>query len=126
MKSFVISIFTLTLIIGGSVLYSSYIESISEEMLGCGEEIKGLIAEENFSEAYEKISELSEFIERKKPVLASTTDHTDTDEAEKTIAELKAYTAEKQKSAALAKCELMCVLFEHFPKNYALRLENIL
>lgn len=126
MKSFVISIFTALLIVGGSVTYSFYIKNLSAQMCVYGEEIKQLVTDENFADAVSKISELSDFVDKTKPLLASTTDHANIDEIEQTVALLKIYTAQEQRPDALAKCELMNVLFEHLPKSYDLRLENIL
>lgn len=126
MKSFVISVIIAVCIIGGSLMYSFYLNDLSYELNILNNEITELILTENYASASEKISLLSEFAERKKPFLASTTDHNNIDNIEKTVSELKIYTEEKHKADALAKCELLKILFEHLPKNYSLRFENIL
>lgn len=126
MKSLIISIIIAAGIVGGSLAYSEYIDGLSEQLCAYGDDIKELLADEDFPKAAEELSSLSDFIESKKLSLASTTDHNNIDNIERNIAELKAYTAGGQKYDALAKCELLNALFEHLPKNYTVNLENIL
>lgn len=126
MKSFVVSIIIAACIIGGSIAYSVYLDNLSEEMCVCSNEIKELINNEDYNEACRRTEELSGFLEKKKLSLASTMDHGSLDNIEKNIAELRVYALCGQKSDALAKCELLNVLFEHLPKSYRLNLENIL
>ena len=126
MKSLVISVIIAVCIIGGSIFYSEYTDNLSDEMCSYGDKIKSLLSDDNFGEAEKAISELAGFMDKKKPALASTADHCIPDNIEKDIAELMVYTSMKQKSDALAKCELLNVYFEHIPKSYKLKLENIL
>ena len=126
MKSLIVSGVIAVCIIVGSIFYSNYINDLSKEMCNYGNEIKTSIAEENYSKAVDKISLLEAYIDKKKPALASTSDHCIPDSIEKDIAELRVYTSMKQKSDALAKCELLNFHFEHIPKGYKLKLENIL
>lgn len=115
----------MTIIING-IIFSIYIESLSEEMLTYSSEISYLLDKENFDLASKKTNELSDFIEEKKVMLASTTDHSKLDEIEKTLAELVSYIESGKKHDSLAKCEVLDFLFEHFPRDYMLKAENIL
>lgn len=115
----------MTIIING-IIFSIYIEGLSDEMLIYSSEISYLLDEENFDLALKKTNELSDFIEEKKVMLASTTDHNKLDEIEKTLAELASYIESRKKHDSLAKCEVLDFLFEHFPRDYMLKAENIL
>lgn len=126
MKSFVISIFIAICILGGSIAYSDRIGALSEELCVYTYELKELISSENSVQASEKISELAAILDRKKPFLASIADHARLDNIEKSLAELRAFVGEEQKADALAKCELLYVLFKQLPEDYSLKLENIL
>ena len=126
MKSFIFSIIIAAIIVSGSLIYTNYIDGLSEDMCGYNNEIKELIANNEYEKAGEAVNLLSDFIERKKLALASTMDHNNIDSIERNIAELSVYTKEGQKFDALAKCEVLSVLFEHLPKNYNVVLENIL
>lgn len=126
MKSFIISVVIGISIIVGSVLFSMYIENISEEMLVYSEEIKSKLENDNFKIADEKINELSEFIEKNKIALASTMNHENLDKIEETIAELGAYSKSCQRHDALARCETLAFQLEHLPRDYMLKAENVL
>ena len=126
MKSFIISVVIGISIIVGSITFGMYIENMSEEMLDYSGEIKSEIESGDFEIADKKIDELSEFIEEKKIVLASTMNHEKLDKIEETIAELGAYSKSRQWHDALARCEALAFQLEHLPRDYMLKAENIL
>ena len=42
------------------------------------------------------------------------------------LEQMKVYIAEEKRSDALANCKSLSALFLHFPKNYKVKIENIL
>lgn len=126
MKSFVVSLIIAVGIICGSAGYSIYIKDLADELCVIEEEIKELIEEGEAGGAEKEILGLKSLLEDKKVMLASTADHGIIEEIEKTLAELAVYAEGGQRYDALAKCEVLSMLFEHLPKSYGLCLENIL
>lgn len=126
MKSFVASLVLALMIILGSIGYTIYLDNLSEEMCLYNDEIKEFLMNDRYDEAENAARLLSEFIDDKKIALASTMDHNNLDNIERNIAELIAYTGGEQRFDALAKCEVLKIMFEHLPKNYSFKLENIL
>ena len=126
MKTFVVSLMIAAVIITGSICYDIYLKHITKDMNNFNQEIIQAISDDNYEEAEQAIQRLFSFIDEKKIALASTMDHSSIDNIEKNLAELDAYVLGNQKIDALAKCQIMHVLFDHFPKNYTLKLENIL
>ena len=126
MKSFVISIILAACIIGGGIWYAAYLENFSDRLLEQNDEIRLLVSAEKYSDAREAEEVLSKAWESGKNVIASTLDHGNIDDIEKSLAEIKAYTYEEEKADALAKCEVLSVMLEHLPNSCSFRLENIL
>lgn len=126
MKTFLASLMIAAVIVGGSILYSIYLEDMTQDMSDYNQKILNLISEENYDSAKQGVEELTKFIDDRRLALASTMDHNHIDNIERNLAELKAYVSEGQKFDALAKCEILSTLFEHLPKNYSVKLENIL
>ena len=126
MKIFIVSICIFALIVVGGIFFSEYMDGISNELSELNAEVKVLIEKEDFGKASELADDLSKIIDDRKIVLASTIDHQTLDNIERNIAELCSYSESGQRFDALAKCEVLEVLFKHLPKNYAVKVENIL
>lgn len=126
MKSFIISLCIAILIIAGGGVFTGYIDNISKELCRVNTEIKIMLEEEEYEKAANAADALSEKIRESKIILASTIDHQAIDNIERNVAELYSYSKSGQGFDALAKCEVLEVLFEHLPKNYAIKPENIL
>ena len=126
MKSFVISIILAACIIGGGIWYAAYLEDFSDKLLEQNEEIRLLLSKEKYADAREAEEELSRAWESGKNALASTLDHGNIDDIEKSLAEIKAYTDEGAKADTLAKCEVLRIMLEHLPNSCSFKLENIL
>ena len=69
---------------------------------------------------------MADYVDEKKLSLAIIMDHTDLDKIEMGIAELKGYIEGEIKTDALAKCNSLDVMIRHMPKNYKLKIENVL
>lgn len=126
MKSFAASLMLAAVIILASIGYTIYLDNVCEEMTILNERIEESVISEDFDKASDALDGLSEFMDSKKLALAATIDHTVIDNIERNMAELDAYISECQRYDAAAKCSVLKTLFKHLPKNYGLKLENIL
>ena len=126
MKSFITALVIAAVMVAGSIFYSAHLDDLSKEMAKDNEEITRLINEEDYEKAREKVQELSDFVDEKKIALATTMDHADLDKIEINLSELHGYVEGEMKTDSLARCKVLDVLFNHLPKNYKLKLENIL
>ena len=126
MKSFVTALVITAAIVAGSLFYSMHIDDLSQEMEKSNQEIMELLHAGDFEQAEERVQALSDFVDEKKIALATTMDHSELDRIEMNLSELRGYVEGGMKTDALARCEVLDVLFRHLPKNYKLKLENIL
>lgn len=126
MRSFIFSIIIGILLVTGSIIYTNHMEKLSTELIECNDIIYSLIEEENYSEAEKMIESLSMYIENKTVILAATGNHEEIDKIEITIAQLRQFISQKSCADALAFSRALDVQLKHLPKNYRLRLENIL
>ena len=126
MKSLIISLIIGALIVWGSIEYTSGLEKISGQLVSDSQEVRRFIEDENFEEALLGVEEIGFYLEQKRAVMDATGKHNEMDEIEINLAELRTYTENGSKADALAKCASLEFLFEHLPKNFKLRIENIL
>lgn len=126
MRSFITSLIIAALIISGTVFYTHRIEVVSEKLLKDNRTIISSLKEEDFETASALTSDMAEYVNDKKISLAIIMDHTDLDKIESGIAELEGYIDGRIKTDALAKCNTLDVMIRHMPKNYKLKIENIL
>lgn len=126
MKTFLLALAIAVSLIFGSLFFNSRINDISAEMNQHIKEIKLLITEEDYENAISHIEELKYYIDKKRPELTATMDHANINKIYENFAEMYVYTMEEQKYDALSKCEVLVVLFEYMPKNYNVKIENIL
>ncbi|MCD8179895.1 MAG: DUF4363 family protein [Firmicutes bacterium] len=126
MKGVIISICIAAVIAAGSAAYTKHIENVSDE-LG---EISGQITEHlesgDYAAAAEMARLLGEYLDRERTVLAMTGNHEEIDKIEMNISEMTEYIDGGQRTDALSRCRVLNFLFEHLPKNYEMRWENIL
>ena len=125
MKSFIAAIVIFIGLIAGGFFSVWHIENIADDMSERNERITKAVEEEDFETAKKEVSGLSDYVEDKKAVLSSTMDHSYVDNIEMNICELERYVDGEVKYDSLAKCEVLHMLFEHLPKNYKLKPENI-
>ena len=126
MRSFISAVAIGIALICGSILYTNHIQKISDELIRCNSVVYRLISEDKFSEADQVIQMMCSYIDDKKIILAATGNHEEIDKIEINIAELMQYNNYEFKADAAARTKVLYILFEHLPKNYKLRPENIL
>ena len=126
MKSLIASVILGLMIIWGSTAYTSGLEKISENLSIKNTSIREYIKSKDYNLALNGIKELRELLEENRGLLEMTGKHNETDEIEIGISELEVYTQAQKQEDALAKCALIEFLLEHLPKNFKLRIENIL
>lgn len=126
MKSFMITLVLAAVMVMSGIFCSSYIDRVAGELSERNQTIGDLIRHADYSAATEQAEMLSEEIEKKKIILAITLDHTELDKIETNLAELLSYSQDQQAYDAAAKCQTLHFLFQHLPKNYQLKWENIL
>ena len=126
MKAFIVSIVIGVIIVAGSLLYTHHLETISEELIVINDAITVYIENGQYGEADEKIQDLSDYLEKKRQILATTGNHQELDTIQTNLAELKRFSNGKMQADALSKCQVLDFLFHHLPQDYRLRWENIL
>ncbi len=126
MKGVIISLCIAVVMIAGSIIYTSHIDSVSEEFASMNRNIIMALEEEDFEAAERETVKMAEYLDKKDAVLAATGNHEELDTIEINVSELVSYIHGGQQADALARCNVLGFLFEHLPKNYKLKLENIL
>ena len=80
-----------------------------------------------YESAGDEIEKLvTEFLTKNRTVLAATGNHEDFDKIEMNISEVEGYINGGEQTDAVSHCRVLGFLFEHLPKNYKFKLENIL
>ena len=126
MKSVVVALLILAVIVGGSVVYTNNLDKVSKNLVLKNDKLYTLISEEKFDEASKLLSELDDEIDEKRILLASVIDHTELDKIVLNIAQAKAYVSEHKKDDSLSYVSGLDSMFSHIPKNYHVKIENIL
>ncbi len=126
MKGVIISLCIAVVMVVGSVIYTSHIDAVSEELAEMNRSIIMALEEADFDAAERETVKMAEYLDKKDTVLAATGNHEEIDTIEINVFELVSYIHGEQKTDALARCNVLGFLFEHLPKNYKLKLENIL
>lgn len=126
MKSVVVALLILAVIVGGSVVYTNNLDKVSKNLVSKNDKLYTLISEEKFDEASKLLSELDDEIDEKRILLASVIDHTELDKIVLNIAQAKAYVSEHKKDDSLSYVSGLDSMFSHIPKNYHVKIENIL
>lgn len=126
MKGVIISVFIAVCIVVGSVAYTSHIGKVSDELGKINDEIMVCLDSEDYEQAAEKIKQLTDYLDKKRTLLAATGNHEEFDKIEMNISEMLGYTDGEKQTDAISRCKVLSFLFEHLPKNYEMKLENIL
>ncbi|MCC8160366.1 MAG: DUF4363 family protein [Oscillospiraceae bacterium] len=126
MKGVIISICIAAVIVAGSIAYTSHIENVSDELGEISRQITERLESEDYVGAAEKAAQLDEYLSKERTVLAMTGNHEELDKIEMNISEMTEYIDGGQRTDALSRCKVLNFLFEHLPKNYEMRWENIL
>ncbi len=126
MKGVAISALIAAMILAGSGAYTSHVKKVSYELGVINNEIEKCLKDEDYTAAAEKTADLETYMGRKRTVLAATGNHEDLDKIEMNISEMAGYIDGMQQTDAISHSKVLSFLFEHLPKNYELKLENIL
>lgn len=126
MKSLIIAILIAATIIFGGIYATNKLSDVSVYLIEVCEQTSELIENEDFEKAEELAKKLKEGIEENYNMFAVSIDHNEIDKIEMNIDQLQVYIKEHQKADALAFGNVLLGLFEHLPKDYKLKLENIL
>lgn len=126
MKSFFISISIGILIVAASVFYTYCLEKVSDSLVEDNKELIEVLGNDDFDKAEKIAGKMEDYINRKKTVLAIVVNHEDLDKIEFAMAELRGYVECRIKADAISKCVSLDVLLRHIPKNYKLKVENVL
>lgn len=126
MKSFIISWCIAAAIVFGGIAYASHIQTISDELVSVNDRLTQALEEENFESASYMTEKIKLYIDEKRTLLAATDNHDVLDKIDMNMQELVSYIEGGHKADALSKCRVLGYLYGHMPKNYEIRLENIL
>ena len=126
MKSLIISLVIAAAIIAGSIAYGMHMDKVSSELMNVNERLTQSIMEEDFAKASEIAEEMREYLDKKRTMMTATDNHEVLDKIEIYMRELSSYIGEENKADALSRCRVLEYLYDHLPKNYELRLENVL
>lgn len=126
MKSVITVIIMAAALIGGGIIYMNRLHSVSEELIRMNGEIEEAVKNDRFDDASYKIDELYGYLDEKEPYFEAFGDHEELDKIKMNLAELDEYIAADYKTDAAAKVKVLDFLFNHLPKNYQLKMENIL
>lgn len=126
MKGVVISAVIAVLLVVGSMAYTRHIESVSQELGEINDAIIAALKQEDYEYAAEGVKELKEYLDSHRAILEATGNHEELDKLEMNISELSEYVGGGEQTDALSNCRVLDFMFEHLPKNYELRWENIL
>lgn len=126
MKSVIISAILIAIVIWGSAAYTGTLEKVSSELIEINSQISSKLSNDDFNGAMQDIERLEEYIDSKNTFLSAMNNHAELDNIEMNLAELKRYTEGGAHTDAMSKSSVLDFLFAHLPKNYKLRLENIL
>ena len=126
MKSFITSLIIAAFIVAGSIAYGMHIDNVSSELVSINERLTDAIEAEDFEGAREIVGEVPSYFGKKRVMLGATDNHEVLDKIEINIQELSSYVEGYQKTDAISRCRVLGYLYEHLPKNYKLKFENIL
>ena len=126
MKSFITSLVIAAFIVAGSIAYGMHIDKISSELVTINAQLTHAIEDKDFAQAEEIANEVQSYFNKKRAMLGATDNHEVLDKIEINLQELFSYVEGSQQTDALSRCRVLGYLYEHLPKNYKLRLENIL
>ncbi len=126
MRSLIIALTIIVISVGGSLIYTNHLENTANEMMLKNNRITLNILNEKYNDAQVEIKSLKNFVKEKRAVLDAVGNHKELDDIEGYLAELLAFTHEGDKNQALSKCYKLEFLIESLPRNFKLKLENIL
>lgn len=126
MKSLIIAVLIAIAIIFGGIYSTRKLTDLSQTLITMCEEAGEAIYNDDFKTAGYVLEEIEKRIEDNYNIFAVSIDHNEIDEIEKNIYQMQVYIDQNQKADALAFGNVLLGLFEHLPKDYRLKIENVL
>lgn len=126
MKSLIIAILIAVIIIFGGIYATNKLSDVSDNLIEICEQASELIQNEEFETAGELLEKMKESVDENYIMFAVSIDHNEIDKIEMNLDQMQIYIKEHQKADALAFGNVLLGLFEHLPKDYKLKLENVL
>lgn len=126
MKSFVTALILALVIVVLGVMHTSKIEKLSDELLKANEKVSEAVDRDDFKEADLQIKKIRRIVEENRMILTLSMDHNEVDKIEMNVAQLEAYVEEEKREDALSFSNVLETLFIRLPKNYRLKIENVL
>ena len=126
MKGVIVSLCIAAAIVAGSAAYTSHTKKVSRELSEINAVVMESLENGDYDSAAEEIEKLGGYLEKKRAILSATGNHEELDKIEMNISEMSGYADGQQQTDAIAHCRVLDFLFEHLPKNYELKLGNIL
>lgn len=126
MKSLIIAVIIASIIVFGGVYATNKLSDVSENLIDMCEEMNESIEENDFKKADKLIEKISKYVDENYVMFATSIDHNEIDKIEMNVNQMKSYIKEKQKADALSFGNVLLGLFEHLPKDYKFKLENII
>ena len=116
MKGVIASAVIAAVIVAGRVAYTNHIDKVSRELGEINDRVMAFLYDGDYESAGDE----------NRTVLAATGNHEDFDKIEMNISEVEGYINGGEQTDAVSHCRVLGFLFEHLPKNYKFKLENIL
>lgn len=126
MKTFITAMIIAAGLIGGGIWFNYSIDNVAKELMTECDDITELVESGDFGAATKEISEMIDYVDKKKIVLASIINHENIDDIELCVSELLGYTQSGVIAEARVRCRKLNHLLEHLPANYKVKAENIL
>ena len=126
MKGVWISLCIVAIMVGGSVLYTKHIDKVSYELGEMNDRVMESLEDKEYDEAANEARKLAEYLAQKRTVLDATGNHEELNKIEMSVSEMTGYIEGEQCIDAISKCMVLDFMFSHLPRNYKLKLENIL
>lgn len=126
MKGVVIAAIIAAAVAAGSIAYTRHMNNVSEELGDINSSVMECLENEDYKKALEEIERLTDYLDDRRATLAATGNHEELDKIEMNISQMLGYAEGGHKTDAISHCKVLSFLFEHLPKNYEMKLENIL
>ena len=113
-------------IVIGSLAYTEHLENVSEQLLIYNRELTEHLKREDLEKAEESLNTIESFLQERRTVMDSMGKHGNLDDIEKNMIELKSYIECEAIKEAITKNKSLEFLFDDLPRNFHIRIENIL